>query len=94
MKYKLIIFKVILLLILTIFITGCIEQKLSKPEFEFLWNEYVKTEFNESFYEEQSQLQRRNLMNNILKKYKISKSAFYQYLKQYDKKKYELFYSK
>ncbi|MCX8124533.1 MAG: hypothetical protein N3F66_10270 [Spirochaetes bacterium] len=71
--------------------TACIDEKLSQEEFAILWQEYLTREFIESFDEEQSSKQRREIMDAILQDYKVSPQAFYNYCKTKHPDKYALF---
>jgi len=84
------IFTLILCIVLVSF-TSCVSEKLSEEEFTILWQEYLAREFIESFDEQQSSKQRREIMDTVLQDYKVSQQAFYSYCKTKHPDKYKLF---
>ena len=70
---------------------GCIKERLSEDEFSILWQEYIIREFVESFDEEQSSKQRREIMDSVLNDFKVPQQIFYDYLRTKHKEKSKLF---
>ena len=81
----------VIIYIMLLMITSCVNEKLSKEEFEILWQEYLTREFIESFDEQQSSKQRREIMNGVLQDFNISQQTFYNYCKIKHHDKYKLF---
>ncbi len=71
--------------------TACIDEKISEEEFAILWQEYLTREFVESFDEQQSSKQRREIMDTVLQDFKVSPQAFYHYCKTKHPDKFTLF---
>lgn len=72
-------------------VSGCIGEQLSEQEFKIIWQEYLTREFVESFDEEQSSQQRREILHNVLSDFNISQQAFYYYCQKKHPDKYLLF---
>ncbi len=68
---------------------GCAEKVVSKKEFDVIWQDYLKREFEESFDEKQSTAQREKILIDILKEYKIDLEAFKSYMKKEQEDKYK-----
>ncbi len=81
----------LILCIMLVSFTACIAEKLSHEEFTILWQEYLTREFVESFDEQQSSKQRREIMDTVLQDYKVNKQVFYNYCKTKHPDKYKLF---
>ncbi|MEJ5361310.1 MAG: hypothetical protein WHV26_04530 [Spirochaetota bacterium] len=73
------------------YFTACIGEKLTEEEFTILWQEYLSREFVETFDEQQSSKQRREIMDAVLQDFKVSQQAFYSYCKTKHPDKYKLF---
>ena len=58
--------KFILILAVLLFFSGCSGKKVSEKEFKDIWKEYIKTEFEESFDEAQSDFQREQILKKII----------------------------
>ncbi|HOR94849.1 MAG TPA: hypothetical protein PLZ38_12825 [Spirochaetota bacterium] len=85
------IFVPILCIIIMAIATGCLHQQLSEDEFTIIWQEYLKREFVESFDEEQSTMQRREILNSVLKDFSINEQSFYNYCRTKHPDKFRLF---
>lgn len=81
----------LILCIVLVFFTACVAEKLSEEEFTILWQEYLAREFVESFDEQQSSKQRREIMDTVLQDFKVSRQAFYNYCKAKHPDKYKFF---
>ena len=68
---------------------GCSKKDVSKKEFEVIWQDYLKREFEESFDERQSTAQREKIFIKILKEYKIDLETFKSYMKKEQEDKYK-----
>lgn len=73
---------------------GCAKKEISKKEFDAIWKDYLKREFEESFDEKQSTVQREKVLADILKEYKIDPEAFKIYMKKEQEDKYKKIFLK
>lgn len=78
-----------LALILLTAIPGCSGKKITEKDFSFIWQEYMRREFEESFDEKQSISQKEKILSALLSEYKIPLSDFREYMKKNHSNKYK-----
>jgi predicted DsbA family dithiol-disulfide isomerase len=79
----------LILIIVMLSVSGCAKKEISKKEFEAVWQNYLKREFEESFDEKQSTVQREKILIEVLKEYKLDLEAFKTYMKKEQEEKYK-----
>ena len=70
-------------------VSGCTKKEISKKEFDAIWQDYLRREFEESFDEKQSTAQREKIFTDVLKEYRIDLEAFKIYMKKEQEDKYK-----
>ena len=70
-------------------VSGCTKKEISKKEFDAIWQDYIRREFEESFDEKQSTAQREKIFTDVLKEYRIDLEAFKIYMKKEQEDKYK-----
>jgi predicted DsbA family dithiol-disulfide isomerase len=70
-------------------VPGCSKKEIAKKEFDAVWQDYLKREFEESFDERQSKVQREKILIDILREYKIDFGDFKNYIKREQEDKYK-----
>jgi hypothetical protein len=61
---------------------SCAGKKLTEKEFSVIWQEYLQKEFEESFDEKQSVLQREKILSGLLSGYGFSTEEFKLFMKE------------
>ena len=80
---------IMMIAVFAIAFTGCSKNEISEREFDVLWQEYLRIEFEESFDEKQSVSQRENILKELLSAYKFSLEEFKLYMKKNHDDKYK-----
>ena len=76
-------------LILLSVLPGCSQKKITGRDFTFIWQEYMRREFEESFDEKQSIAQKEKILSGLLSEFKISLNDFKEYMKKNHNDKYK-----
>lgn len=79
----------LIMVLIMLSVSGCTKKEISKKEFDAVWQDYLKKEFEESFDEKQSKAQREKILVDVLKEYKIDLEAFKIYMKKEQEDKYK-----
>ncbi len=80
----------LIIVILLITFAGCGGgNQLTEKEFNIIWQEYMRREFEESFDEKQSISQKEKILSKLLSEYDVPLDSFKQFVKKNHKDKYK-----
>jgi hypothetical protein len=80
--------KIIIAIVIAASALSCYGKKITEKEFSILWQEYLSSEFEESFDEKQSVLQKEKILAGVLSGHGVSMEEYKLYLKEKHVEKY------